>query len=59
VYESCPITASYDYYEKFAPGDPAQYISAGAGSDEWAETVCDPFSLVTEVPYFMSAKNRG
>ncbi|HOK71822.1 MAG TPA: M14 family zinc carboxypeptidase, partial [Bacillota bacterium] len=44
VYESCPITASYDYYEQFAPGDPAQYITAGAGSDEWAKTVCDPFS---------------
>jgi len=56
VYESCPITASYDYYEQFAPGDPAQYITAGAGSDEWAKTVCDPFSIVTEVPYFVSAK---
>ena len=52
----CPITDAYDYYEKYAPGDPAQYIVGGCDSSQWAEKISDPFSLVTEVPYFMSAK---
>jgi len=28
----------------------------GCDSSQWAEKISDPFSLVTEVPYFMSAK---
>ncbi|MEA4884213.1 MAG: M14 family zinc carboxypeptidase [Clostridia bacterium] len=56
VFKETSVTDSYDYYSKFAPGDPAQYIVGGAGSSEWAKNVAHPFSLVTEVPYFMSAK---
>jgi len=56
VYRMCPITDAYDYYEKYAPGDPAQYTVGGCDSSQWAEKISDPFSLVTEVPYFMSAK---
>jgi hypothetical protein len=52
----CPITDAYDYYEKYAPGDPAQYIVGGCDSSQWAEKTSNPFSLITEVPYFMSAK---
>jgi hypothetical protein len=56
VYKSSSIVDSYEYYAKYAQGDPAQYIVAGAGSAEWAESQGEVFSLVTEVPYFMSAK---
>ncbi len=56
VYRMCPVTDAYDYYEKYAPGDPAQYIVGGCDSSQWAEKISDPFTLVTEVPYFMSAK---
>ncbi len=56
VYKSASIVDSYEYYAKYAQGDPAQYIVAGAGSAEWAESLGEVFSLITEVPYFMSAK---
>ncbi|MCR4427178.1 MAG: M14 family zinc carboxypeptidase [Firmicutes bacterium] len=56
VYQTSTTADSYDYYEMYAEGDPASYIVAGAGSTEYANTVCKPFSLVTEVPYFMSPK---
>lgn len=49
-------TDSYDYYEKYAQGDPASYMTGGASSFEFAERVSAPFCLVTEAPYFKSAK---
>ena len=56
VYRVPKATDSYDYYEKYAEGDPAWYITGGASSFEFAERVSSPFCLVTEAPYFKSPK---
>jgi hypothetical protein len=56
VFKVPRVTDSYDYFEKYAEGDPASYISGGASSFEFADRVSSPFCLVTEVPYFKSAK---
>ncbi|MBP7110461.1 MAG: peptidase M14 [Firmicutes bacterium] len=56
IYKTNLVTDAYDYYEKYGKGDPAQYMFGGASSRDFADTVSKPFTLVTEVPYFMSAK---
>lgn len=56
VYKTTSTVDSYEYFAKFAPGDPAEFVVAGAGSTEWAQSQRDLFSLVTEVPYFTSPK---
>ncbi|HNZ09717.1 MAG TPA: M14 family zinc carboxypeptidase [Bacillota bacterium] len=56
VYRTNLVTDAYDYYEKYGKGDPAQYMFGGASSRDFADKVSKPFTLVTEVPYFMSPK---
>lgn len=47
---------AYEYFAEFAPGDPAQYMFGGGSSRDYASAVSNPFTLITEVPYFMSEK---
>ncbi|BAS27972.1 M14 family zinc carboxypeptidase [Limnochorda pilosa] len=56
VYAVPRSTDAYDYYERFGSGDPADHITGGASSFEYAERISAPVSLVTEVPYFQSPK---
>lgn len=56
IYKTNLVTDAYDYYEKYGKGDPAKYMFGGASSRDFADTVSKPFTLVTEVPYFMSPK---
>jgi hypothetical protein len=56
IYASNFLSTAYDYYEKFGTGDPAAYMFGGASSRDYAEKVSSPFTLVTEVPYFKTAK---
>lgn len=56
VYKTVSVRDAYDYYERFADGDPARRIFAGGSSKDYAAGVSDPFCLITEVPYFITAK---
>ena len=56
VFDMPCVTDAYDYYEKYGDGDPAKHISGGASSRDFADAVCKPITLVTEVPYFISPK---
>lgn len=56
VFKIPKCTDAYDYFEKYGEADPASYMTGGASSFEFAEQVSSPFCLVTEVPYFKSAK---
>ncbi len=56
VYATNLASDAYDYFEKFSPGDPAQYMFGGGSSRDYAETVSKPFTLIAEVPYFKTAK---
>jgi hypothetical protein len=48
-----PVAAeSYDYLEKQTGTDPAEIITGGTASFDYARTFCDPFCLVCEMPYF-------
>jgi hypothetical protein len=48
-----PITKdSYDYLEKHLGKDPASVIKCGTSTFDYAKNICDPFTLVCEVPYF-------
>ncbi len=46
----------YDHMAKHTDKDPAEILRMGAGSDEYAERICQTFSLVTEVPYFYDSR---
>lgn len=52
VYNLSSITQEYDYIEKNSDMDPAQIITAGTCSDEYAARVADTFTLVCEMPYY-------
>jgi len=56
IYATNYAKDAYDYFAKFAKGDPAQYMFGGGSSKDYASTVSNPFILITEVPYFMSKK---
>lgn len=56
IYAANHLSDAYDYFEKFATGDPAQYMFGGASSRDYADTVSKPFTLIAEVPYFKTAR---
>jgi hypothetical protein len=56
IYATNLASDAYDYFEKFASGDPAQYMFGGGSSRDYAEKVSKPFTLITEVPYFKTAR---
>jgi len=47
-----PISASYDFLEKQTGTDPAEIISGGTSSNDYAQSLCGSFCLVCEMPYF-------
>jgi len=52
VYQVPVVAQSYDYLEKQTGTDPAEIITGGTASFDYARAFCDPFCLVCEMPYF-------
>jgi hypothetical protein len=52
IYKDSSITAEYDYLEEQTGTDPAEIITGGTLSFEYARRFCDPFTLICEMPYF-------
>jgi hypothetical protein len=52
IYNMPPIAEMYDFLEKQTGADPAEIITGGTSSADYARTLCDPFNLVCEMPYF-------
>jgi len=52
IYKDNSITAEYDYLEGRTGTDPAEIITGGTLSFEYARKFCDPFTLICEAPYF-------
>ncbi len=54
VYRTPTAKDAYDYFEKYAQGDPASFITGGGSSFDYLQPLSGPLSLVTELPYFQS-----
>jgi len=52
VFDLPPIARMYDFHEEHTGTDPAEIISGGTSSDDYARRFCDPLFLVCEMPYF-------
>jgi hypothetical protein len=52
IYRDSSITEEYDYLDEHTDTDPAEIISGGTLSFEYARRFCDPFTLICEMPYF-------
>ena len=52
IYKDSSIAAEYDYLEEQTDTDPAEIITGGTLSFEYARAFCDPFTLICEMPYF-------
>jgi hypothetical protein len=52
IYKDNSISAEYDYLEEQTGTDPAEIITGGTLSFEYAREFCDPFTLICEMPYF-------
>ena len=52
IFKNTGITEQYDYLRQHADTDPAKIIKGGTDSFEYARSVCNPFGLVCEVPYY-------
>ena len=52
VYKVPVIAQSYDFLEQQTGTDPAEIITGGTASFDYARAFCDPFCLVCEMPYF-------
>jgi len=51
IFELPPFSVLYDFLEE-SGSDPANTITGGAPSDDYARQLGDPFCLVCEMPYF-------
>ncbi len=56
IYKFLGVEASYDYYERFTSLNPAQAVTGGASSAEYAKRFADTFTLICELPYFYDAR---
>lgn len=54
IFELPSFSALYDFLEE-SGGDPANVITGGASSDDYARRLGDPFCLVCEMPYFYNS----
>lgn len=52
VFRDSSIAEEYDYLESRTDSDPAEIISGGTLSFEYARRFCDPSTLICELPYF-------
>ena len=52
IYRDSSITEEYDYLKEHTDTDPAEIITGGTLSFEYARRFCDPFTLICEMPYF-------
>lgn len=52
IYKNLGIKQSYDYLEKYGVEHPEKHIKCGTCSSDYAQEVCDAFTLLTELPYF-------
>jgi hypothetical protein len=54
IFQVPPIAQMYDFLEQQTGTDPAEVISGGTSSFDYARRFGDPFCLVCEMPYFYS-----
>lgn len=52
VYQLVNTKDMYDFYEKYVNPHPANMINCGTTSDDYANSVGNTFTLITELPYF-------
>ena len=52
IFKNTGITEQYDYLRQHTDTDPAKIIKGGTDSFDYARSICDPFGLVCEVPYY-------
>jgi len=52
IFKNTGIAEEYDYLRQHTDTDPAKIIKAGTDSFDYARSICDPFGLVCEVPYY-------
>jgi len=50
------ISEGYDFLEAQTGADPAETITGGTASFDYARAFCDPFGLVCEMPYFYNPR---
>ena len=55
IFRGFSLADDYEFYETYG-ADPAVVLTSGTSSDAYAEAVWDCFTLVSEVPYFTSAR---
>lgn len=54
VYRTPTAKDAYDYFERYAQGDPAEFINGGGSSFDFLQPLTAPLGLITELPYFQS-----
>lgn len=52
IYETLDTATEYDHMEKYTEEDLSQVFKTGTSCDGYARTICSPFTLLSEVPYF-------
>jgi len=52
IYETLDIVSEYDYMEKYTEEDISKVFKNGTSCDGYARDICNPFTLLSEVPYF-------
>lgn len=55
VYAFPPVASIYDFLEEQTGKDPAEILTGGTSSIDYARRFCDPLGLVCELPYFHNA----
>lgn len=58
VYKMVGVKANYDYLEQYGKGDPADMITSGTSSDEYANAdgTLHARALINEMPYFFDPR---
>jgi hypothetical protein len=56
IYKSLGVVDAYTYFERFTSLNPAEAITGGASSAEYARRFSDTFTLIGELPYFYDAR---
>jgi hypothetical protein len=52
IYQGLGISATYDYLEKYGAEHPEILCDTGTCSADFANNLCNTFTLLTELPYF-------
>lgn len=58
IFHGLGISESYDYYEKYAAQPPEVLCDTGTCSSDFANSLCNTFTLLTELPYFYDKRSE-